>query len=370
MYLEKILTYVNSLRAIIGDENAWKIFVFQCVILFYRPLSTMGFTFPAVFNILGDPVSEKLLLSELRGLTSAFVIDCEDARTIRKKLKNYNSEAITVRGRGAKTVEFWRDFIFDDPIFLIFRTGAYITDACSIEILAVVKTALKKINVEDRDVFYRELVNTVIDNWKAVVCALERSTEEAMEIANEDFSAFPAVWKILEVSFELERAEKTQKYMILDRVKKAIQQICQEIEMSMLSNGISDILVRQLFLRAGDFIATCDLHEPVDNSGDQEELLLFDKGCYYISENKLRSLTEAITKQISFAKLKTMLVQEGMLQSEGRNRVYYTKKIPLITKNGEIIAPRKMVFLRQYIDGPGSLSLKDVVDAKRREKSC
>jgi len=98
---------------------------------------------------------------------------------------------------------------------------------------------------------------------------------------------------------------------------------------------------------------------PEDTIKENDEVLLYDGIYYYLPSKLLRELCQKIG---SISYVKVQLASAGALVSEGDKRSYFTKKVEIMTLNGKIIRKRLAKILREKVDNPFGLSLKEILE--------
>lgn len=97
------------------------------------------------------------------------------------------------------------------------------------------------------------------------------------------------------------------------------------------------------------------------------EAIFYDNEAYYFYLTDLERICRPLLKSVSFDYLKNQLVDAGILVAEGRRRLYYTKKIEIVTEYGFVVQKRLSKIKRDKIDLPGELTFLEKMIQRRKE---
>lgn len=97
-----------------------------------------------------------------------------------------------------------------------------------------------------------------------------------------------------------------------------------------------------------------------------EDVLIFDKKYYYITESMFMKACIAMSHYIGRCEIKYALAEAGILIGEGSNRKYYSVKVLISTPKGLKAIGRRMRIIRGWIDRPGELAWHEQIEMQQK----
>ena len=93
---------------------------------------------------------------------------------------------------------------------------------------------------------------------------------------------------------------------------------------------------------------------------------MFDEQYYYFTTQFFTDMCNKIPN-IGEMELKKAMCDAGILVGEGKNRNYYTVKVPIKLKSGKAkIEKRRLRITREWLDLPAHLTWKEQIEGNRR----
>ncbi len=97
-----------------------------------------------------------------------------------------------------------------------------------------------------------------------------------------------------------------------------------------------------------------------------ERLPMYDENFYYFTSDFFGEMCKKIP-YVGETEMKRAMYDAGILVGEGVNRIYFEVKVPITTKSGVKATKRRLRIARSWLDLPGGLSWKDLIEMNRRK---
>lgn len=211
------------------------------------------------------------------------------------------------------------------------------------------------------------LIQYVCSKWTTVQLELTRllQNEDNRKTIedNQGSEMFLAAEKILELLLESQDYYDKDINPALDRYRNALNTIINQWQFVPGGSAWIDILQKLISKAAAAIPGIIDRnHAEASVVSHIDDWPLYDDEYYYLSSQAFNELCSEITPSISINEIKRLLIDHGILEGEGRERLYMTAKVPVTTEYGAILEPRKLRLHREWLDLDCSLTWREMIE--------
>ncbi len=216
---------------------------------------------------------------------------------------------------------------------------------------------------ESEGMFSRSLIRRVKEKWQIIDHTISQLS------AGEEFQTLlrkspgTEVWYtvmcILKALPELSGEAFSEGQVCLERIETAGVQIIKEWDMEQVSGDWCEIFRNQMFAAVKDIPGILNKGNlKKEDVESRQEWPLCDETFYYIPEELFRRICSGI-KATDASQVKQILAAQGVIRAEGKQRLYYTIKVNLVTAEHDIYSPRMIWIYRDKVDLPGRMTWED-----------
>lgn len=129
---------------------------------------------------------------------------------------------------------------------------------------------------------------------------------------------------------------------------------------------------RRLLISSAEWLPSkiCDRMEVTGEYVNQiDQIIFYDEKNYYLTQENFNQICTTFEMNTSSNYLKQQLADAGMLQTEGKARMYYSKEIEIVTAYGQILRRRRVVLSRKKIDKDGELTFRELMEMKGEDEN-
>lgn len=384
-----LVSYLKELDAKYGEEEGIKVLIIKTMLLLYPILKQLGIGVAAPvalvidsINIVGSIMHD--LYGVITGCLSTIAHPTKEMRKIYIETENEVLGITYIRSPNSiPNLRMLQTACQDgsipgnmySPLPVIIFPGA-ITEETK-EFLSGQMSVALKLDITSV-VFYDdgnsvsvsyELIRYIQDNWASVRSELSRLPE------NQDYrkavadhqgtEMFFAAEKVLRMMCESQNFPPEVRNFYSIRCHRALDKIVNEWRIVSGGSEWLDILRDIIHKSATAVPGIVDRHQVPAKAVKEIELWpLYDDDFYYLPCKLFDEACAAVCQSISTRDMKGLLLENGILVGEGKNRQYLTVKVPAITEYGAIVEPRRLRLHREWLDLAGDLTWKELIDAK------
>ena len=378
--------YYKELRSTFGDVDGVKVALLKVAVLIYPLLKAVGIKILHPIAIVAEnDMQLNQIYDELAGFSKEIPLPLSLGR---KELQNRyeNSEFGTFRTKYTGGRKCDENLSFMTSLCQLEHSERCITlsgfcggiESCSLEsvegVIYLQEFSEVQVNGENRQIeFTKLLVEFVEMNQSIIFHRIREKLVDDCQFEADEQNALHKLFRCAECVIELLVEEilinQEERSRELHFVECAMQDILNNLDYLHVQDTIwKKQFVEMLYKSVSQIprilnrecIESCDL----DKIG---KLPMYDEKYYYLPETLLREICQTWLTYMNFSRLRVLLANEGIIQTEGKNRKYYTIKTPVITVYGAVKYVRLMKIPRCEIDTFGELTWCEVLLMEERE---
>lgn len=366
-----------------GEQNAAGILLLEVGIRLYPILSAEGFGLHTPIAVI---VEDEDMIEWIVGVWAGFaepqiVSLSEKKRDFQKKINRAEYELVaalctSTDNRNRENVSYLSDVMIsrcaDNRIFhklaVVFFVGgipADLSDLFAGKIIFEKKRFRGEVKCEPE--YVRHLLNLFESHWQSIL-------EKINDILNKEYRENIFLTACEEIALVLLNADANA-----DEEKHVIRMF--EVYVNTIKNAwiikedYSEWIERlrdQILEEGKKFVASADrIKAFTEHHGSLSNVLFFDDKYYYITEKLFSFACRELSLYIGMNEMKNALVEADILIGEGKNRKYFSVKLPISTPEGVRIIGRRMRIVREWIDRPGGLTWHEQIEMQeRRGEDC
>lgn len=213
------------------------------------------------------------------------------------------------------------------------------------------------------DDFVRELIGYVLKNHSTLELELMRVKKEPwfckMVDESPEAEILCAAETVLELIDDMEKADDEYQE-ILEICRASLESMVMNWQISSDSEVWIDVMQRLIQEEAFNLPGILDRNRVEGRDVESvENYPLYDDSFYYLPPKLFDKICEPIQQSIGLRQMKGYLYDAGILAGEGKNRVYMTVKVPVMTEYGGILQLRRIRIRRDWLDDEGVLTWEE-----------
>lgn len=390
-----LVSYLKELDVKYGEQEGVKVLIIKTMILLYPILKQLGLgvAAPVALVINSINIAEAImhdLYGVFTGCLSSIALPAKEMKKIYIETENEVKGVTYIRSPNSIPNLRMLQTVCQDgsiqgniypPLPVIIFPGAIAEETkefLSGQMSVTLKSDITSLIFHDAgngvSVSY-ELIQYIQDNWASVRLELSRLPE------NQDYrkavadhpgiEMFFAAEKVLSMMCEGQDFPPEERNFYSIRCHRALNNIVNEWRIVSGGSEWLDILRDSILKSVPTVPGIADRHQvPAKVANEIEFWPLYDDDFYYLPYKLFDEACTAVCQSISTRDMKGLLVENGILVGEGKNRQYLTVKVPAITEYGAIIEPRRLRLHRKWLDLDGDLTWKELIDVKSENEGA